>query len=63
MMFKTHSHPAAEPRNHYFGALTPAMIDHLRQRAALNAQRPPAQIERSLEAPAYGFPPVKDWQD
>ncbi|MGD9739206.1 MAG: hypothetical protein AB7O56_13200 [Bauldia sp.] len=55
----------SDARRFYFGALTPAMADHLRHRAAANAQR---DQRAPAEAPIADngntpWPPIKDWQD
>lgn len=50
------------PDHLQFSPLTPAMIDHIRSRAAASAERNAPQIEMRLEAPT-SWPPIKDWQD
>lgn len=72
-MLKTRStEPAAQsadPRRFYFGAVTPAMADHLRRRSSANAERHALHAERTRSLheervrEAADWLPTKDWQD
>lgn len=59
--------PNADPQRFHFGALTPAMADHLRRRATAGARRETATAEkRDLPRAKDGnvaWLPIKDWQD